>query len=137
MDHFTLVDAAGLFLGVLLGMILHSYRGAPADGALPWDGLRARLGRGPAPVAQADGIVPDAVLFAGPVVGRLGEADCHAWVMLRDGRRLAFAGAVALLPDGRPDLRWTPTEALVLNGRQLYLPESGAQARGATRHAVD
>lgn len=137
MDHFTLVDAAGLFLGVLMGLILHSYRRAPAEGALPWDGLRARLLRGPVPADSPSGIDPGAVLFAGPVVGRLGEADCHAWVTLRDGRRLEFAGAVALRPDGRPDLRWTPAEALVLEGCHLYLPESGEQARKTNRRAVD
>jgi hypothetical protein len=125
MDGFTLVDAAGLFLGVLAGLILQSFREAPAEGALPWAGLRARLWPGQGADAEPAGIDAKAVLFAGPVVGRLRDADCHDWVMLRDGRRLAFAGAVALLPDGSPDLRWTPAEALVLEGGRLYLPEGG------------
>jgi hypothetical protein len=127
MDAFTVVDAAGLFLGVLAGLILQSYREAPAEGALPWDGLRARLWPGRAAAEGPAGIGADAVLFAGPVVGRLRDADCHEWVMLRDGRRLAFAGAVALLPDGRPDPRWTPAEAVVLEGCQLYVPEGGGR----------
>lgn len=122
MDAFTLVDAAGLFLGVLAGLILQGSREAPADGALPWDGLRARLWPGRAPADPGPCIDAAAVICAGPVVGRLREADCHAWVMLQDGRRLEFAGAVALLPNGQPDLRWTPAEGLVLNGCQLYVP---------------
>jgi hypothetical protein len=123
MDAFTLVDAAGLFLGVLAGFLLQGTRQAPAEGAMPRDGLRARLWPGRGTDREKAGIDAEAVLLAGPVVGRLRDADCHEWVMLRDGRRLVFAGAVALLPDGCPDLRWTPAEALVLEGGRLYVPE--------------